>query len=286
MQLLAILKRTINGSITSQFSDSALNYHYILSHLFSEQDWGLKKKHVHPLRFDFMCKINTLKGELVSLAIEYNGPYHYYQRRIKWRKTILLNNDWLKRIWCRASKVKLICISPASPLTDRYINFRINSCLNPIGDFACEGSIQSSQSASTLTTALSKVDLKTSTWNVHLTRDDDVCIVCLVEYSLHLESCYCEHPGMHMGIKLLPLDNPRKFYVVCWRTESTLSSNTNIIQINLPEYILTGKHLLQYLTCRIIDQVDDICLYALHNCDQYFHTKTISQCVAEKRKKK
>lgn len=88
-----------------------------------------------------------------------------------------------------------------------------------------------------------------------------------------------------MGIKLLPLDNPRKFYVVCWRTESTVSSNKNIIQINLPAFILTGQNLVQYLSCRVIDQVHDICLYARHDCDQYFHTDYQSMCCGEKKEK-
>lgn len=283
--ILDILSRIVNGSVQRQFTDEGLNYHYILQSTFPNQIWDPKKKHVHPLRFDAMCILNTMIDSKIYIAVEYNGPYHYYFRNVKRTKHILLSNDWLKRIWCRANDVHLICISPAAVLTDRYIRFRINAVTTNRWH-TMRGPIQQSSDSVILFEALNKVRLNTLTWCVEVIRDDDNCITCMISYSLDANK-YCRHPDMNLEVRRKSSMETR-FTITCWKIESLVAKTIHVegmlkhTQIHLPFYLLSTKNLVEYLTCRIIDEIDDICLFAKWNRDVLFYTDTISQCIAKK----
>lgn len=292
--------RSLGWNVSDQYSHEDLT----VDRMFTTTSAIVDKKRSRSLRIDAMC---DRKGSRV--AFEYNGPYHYYCKKIKRKPTIAsLNNDWCKRLWCRSNGVRVICVSPAAPTSRDYLDFRykvssLATCL-PL-----KGKMKYTADSVRFLNAIGDVPkylMHLGMWTVYVIRDDDACTTCLVVYSIDPGyECYCEGAGFCVVRQREP--SLCAFAVTSWWREKQLekdvvayskardrggdrvvsmddySSNGESVHmlpvhIHVPRYRSTNS---RYLACRIIDEVDDVALFLLPDQDLLFGTKTIKECVAD-----
>lgn len=182
--------RSLGWNVSDQYSHEDLT----VDRMFTTTSAIVDKKRSRSLRIDAMC---DRKGSRV--AFEYNGPYHYYCKKIKRKPTIAsLNNDWCKRLWCRSNGVRVICVSPAAPTGRDYLDFRykvssLATCL-PL-----KGKMKYTTDSVRFLNAIGDVPkylMHLGMWTVYVIRDDDACTTCLVVYLIDPGyECYCEGAG-------------------------------------------------------------------------------------------
>lgn len=283
--------RKLGWRVREQYSPPTLTMRYIFGEYIHEEGNDDRKTTGRPMRIDAMCTTE----ENVKVAFEYNGPYHYYCKKVKWKPTVnSLNRDWCKRLWLRAHDIHSVCVSPSAPTDSDYLRFRAKVCKLSASP-PLKGNVRGSTVCARFIKALGDVPYYLTNlgmWSVYTLRDDAVCITCLVVYSIDPgQDLYREDTEICVERDVESRYRVFAFPVTAWLREKhfyddfdSYSRKVAVENANgttqysakgedvklLPVHIHVPYHRSsnsRYLTCRIVDEVDDASLFLLPDRD-------------------